>query len=71
MEDGSEHLLDQPGSIVIQRGTMHAWRNPGPEWARWVCVLVDADPAVVNGQPLKAELRGAPVDSSTITKTQH
>lgn len=52
LEDGTEHLVDQPGSVIIQRGTMHAWRNPGPGWTRWMCVLVDANPAVVNGKSL-------------------
>ncbi|KAI0692790.1 hypothetical protein BC835DRAFT_1277021 [Cytidiella melzeri] len=54
MEDGSEYLLDKPGDVVIQKGTMHAWRNPGPEVARWVAVLVDAEPAVVNGRQMLA-----------------
>ncbi|KAI0335205.1 hypothetical protein GY45DRAFT_1366792 [Cubamyces sp. BRFM 1775] len=52
MEDGSETLLDQPGDIVVQRGTIHGWRNPGPEWTRWLTVVVDAKPAVVNGKAL-------------------
>ncbi|OBZ78669.1 hypothetical protein A0H81_01063 [Grifola frondosa] len=30
MEDGSETLLQTPGDVVVQRGTLHAWRNPGP-----------------------------------------
>jgi undecaprenyl pyrophosphate phosphatase UppP len=25
-EDGTEHHLKNPGDVVIQRGTMHAWR---------------------------------------------
>ena len=49
-EDGSEYLIDKPGDVIIQKGTMHAWRNPGPEVARWVCVLVDAEPAVADGE---------------------
>lgn len=59
LDDGTEKVLDKPGDVVIQRGTMHAWRNPGPEWTRWTCVLVDADPAVVDGKPLAAEAKGA------------
>ncbi|KAI0815010.1 hypothetical protein BC629DRAFT_1588686 [Irpex lacteus] len=60
MEDGSEYLLEKPGDVVIQKGTMHAWRNPGPEVARWACVLVDAEPAVVNGkQKLASTERGS------------
>jgi len=47
-EDGKETLL-KPGDILVQRGSLHAWRNPGPDWARWVSVLVDAEPAVIGG----------------------
>ncbi|KAH8120169.1 hypothetical protein DFH11DRAFT_37950 [Phellopilus nigrolimitatus] len=50
-DDGSETLLENPGDTVVMRGNLHAWRNPGPGWARWVSVLVDAEPAVVNGKP--------------------
>ena len=58
MEDGERTM--KAGEVAIQKGTMHAWYNPGPEWARWVCVLIDAEPAVVNGVPVKAETREAP-----------
>lgn len=54
MEDGTEYLLENPGDVVIQKGTLHAWRNPGPEVARWAAVIVDAEPAVVNGQAMLA-----------------
>lgn len=52
LSDGSETHLKTAGDVVIQKGNMHAWKNPGSEWARWVCVLIDAEPAVVVGQPL-------------------
>ena len=52
MEDGTEVLLENPGDTVVMRGALHAWRNPGPEWARWMAVIIDAEPAVVNGAPL-------------------
>jgi len=48
-EDGKEIEL-KPGDVVVQRGSLHAWKNPGPGWARWVSVLVDAEPSVVNGE---------------------
>ena len=56
MEDGSEHLVEEPGTVIVQRGTMHAWKNPGPEWVRWLTVLVDAEPAIVAGKPLAAAI---------------
>ncbi|KAF8846341.1 hypothetical protein BDN67DRAFT_1006800 [Paxillus ammoniavirescens] len=49
-DDGTEKHLKNPGDALIQRSTLHAWRNPTNEWARWATVLVDAKPAVVNGE---------------------
>jgi len=51
-EDGTEKHLKNPGDTVIQRGTMHAWRNPSNGWARWVTVLIAAEPAIVKGEAL-------------------
>ena len=51
-DDGTEKVIENPGDVVVQRGNLHAWRNPGPGWTRWVSVLVAAEPAIVNGQPL-------------------
>ena len=44
LDDGSSTSLKR-GDIVVQRGTMHGWRNPNPtEWARMVFVLQDCKP---------------------------
>jgi quercetin dioxygenase-like cupin family protein len=46
-----------PGDVIVQRGTMHAWRNPDPKSpARIVFVLTEALPRIVDGTPL-AELQ--------------
>ncbi|KAK4464566.1 oxalate oxidase GF-3.8 [Cladorrhinum samala] len=43
------------GDVVIQRGTMHAWRNASEtEWARVVFFLIGAEPVVVAGEEKKA-----------------
>ena len=56
-EDGKETLLKNPGDTVVQKGTLHAWKNPSDtQWTRWVSVLVSADPAEVNGKGLGPEL---------------
>ncbi len=34
----------EPGDVVVQRGTNHAWVNRGPEPAVFVAILVDAEP---------------------------
>ena len=54
LSDGSETHLKTPGDVAIQKGTMHAWKNPGNEWARFASVVIDAEPAVVNGKTLES-----------------
>jgi quercetin dioxygenase-like cupin family protein len=52
LDDGAVTLIE-PGGIIIQRGTMHAWRNPSADTAaRIAFVLLDATPATVDGAPL-------------------
>jgi quercetin dioxygenase-like cupin family protein len=40
LDDGSETALGV-GDVVVQRGTDHAWANPGDDPARMAFVLVD------------------------------
>jgi len=41
------------GEIIIQRGTLHKWRNPSEtEICRIVFVLIEAKPYEINGIPL-------------------
>jgi hypothetical protein len=42
LEDGVEELL-QPGDTVIQNGTRHLWRNPGPESCLMAVFMVGAE----------------------------
>lgn len=51
LEDGSEQELG-PGDTVIQRGTHHRWENRTNDWVRWITVLVEAKPVIVNGKEL-------------------
>ena len=52
MEDGSEHLADQPGTV------MHTSGNPDPHWVRRLSVVVDALPvAGEDPRGLQATLR--------------
>jgi quercetin dioxygenase-like cupin family protein len=42
-----------PGQIIVQRGTLHKWRNPSEtEVCRIVFVLIEAKPYELNGIPL-------------------
>ena len=40
LDDGSKTAL-AAGDVVVQRGTSHAWGNPGEDTARMAFVLVD------------------------------
>ena len=50
--DGGEIVHMMPGDIVVQRGTMHAWVNNGTTPAVFAFILIDADPANVQGREL-------------------
>ena len=50
LDDGQTVALEA-GDVLVQRGTYHAWRNPGPEVCRMAFVLVDAVPLGI-GEPL-------------------
>jgi quercetin dioxygenase-like cupin family protein len=51
LDDGSATLLG-PGDVVVQRGTMHAWRTAGDMPARIVFVLTEASARLIDGTPL-------------------
>jgi quercetin dioxygenase-like cupin family protein len=52
LDDGQITLLGA-GDIVVQRGTIHLWRNPSEtEVCRIVFILTEATAAEVNGEPL-------------------
>jgi quercetin dioxygenase-like cupin family protein len=52
LDDDVVTRLD-PGDIVVQRGTIHGWRNPSEDTtSRVAFALLDATPVSVNGVPL-------------------
>lgn len=51
LDDGAITRV-KAGEVVVQRGTIHAWINPGPGWCRMAFVLIDAAPVLVAGRPL-------------------
>ncbi|KAJ0124455.1 hypothetical protein J7T55_005793 [Diaporthe amygdali] len=38
-----QETVCQPGDVVVQRGTMHAWENRSGEWARFISVILGAE----------------------------
>lgn len=53
LDDGSTTLVEQ-GGIVIQRGTIHSWRNPSSDTtARMAFVLLEAKPVTIGGKALE------------------
>jgi quercetin dioxygenase-like cupin family protein len=51
LDDGAITVVEA-GEVVIQRGTIHAWRNSTDKVARIAFVLLDASPATVKGESL-------------------
>jgi quercetin dioxygenase-like cupin family protein len=53
LDDGLRVTLRQ-GDVLVQRGTIHNWVNPGPEPCRIAFVLIGATPVRAGGQMLTA-----------------
>lgn len=52
LDSGEVHLMEK-GDVAVQRGTMHAWRNPSStQWARMLFVLLDCQPLSIGGHKL-------------------
>ncbi|KAJ7696361.1 hypothetical protein B0H16DRAFT_1485013 [Mycena metata] len=47
------------GDTVVQRGTMHVWRNETTEWAKVYFVMLGAQPIEIKGQKLEEEFHPA------------
>ncbi|KAJ7649512.1 hypothetical protein DFH06DRAFT_554715 [Mycena polygramma] len=54
LEDGERVTLNE-GDTIVQRATMHCWRNETKEWARMYFVAVAAKPVTINGKELTNE----------------
>lgn len=54
--DSGESTVLKRGDILVQRGTIHAWKNSTTEITRGFFVLVDADLPTVNGTKLTEEV---------------
>ncbi|KAM7198463.1 oxalate oxidase GF-3.8 [Rhypophila sp. PSN 637] len=56
LESGESRRL-KVGDVLVQRGTLHRWKNPSDtEWARLVFFLIGTEPVVVNGEEKKEVL---------------
>lgn len=55
--DSGEVQLMGRGDVMVQRATMHAWRNPSDkEWARMIFCLQDCKPLYVKGERFGEDL---------------
>lgn len=55
--DSGETQLMGRGDVMVQRATMHAWRNPSDtEWARMIFCLQDCKPLFINGERFGEDL---------------
>ncbi|KAJ7223289.1 hypothetical protein GGX14DRAFT_427306 [Mycena pura] len=58
LEDG-ERLTLHEGDTIVQRGTLHTWRNETTEWAKMYFVMLGANPIEINGKKLEEEFHKA------------
>lgn len=56
--DDGESVAMGPGDTMVQRGTYHAWRNPGPDVCRMAFVLVDAQDLGIGDPVRRGEGKG-------------
>jgi quercetin dioxygenase-like cupin family protein len=54
--DSGEVQVLKRGDIVVQRATLHQWRNSGTEWVRMAFVLQDVQDFEVNGAKIKEDM---------------
>ncbi|KAK3372596.1 hypothetical protein B0H63DRAFT_485314 [Podospora didyma] len=55
--DSGEKRILRVGDMIVQRGTLHAWRNPSDTtWARLVFFLLGTPPVRLNGVEMKDDL---------------
>jgi quercetin dioxygenase-like cupin family protein len=52
--DGGETVTVRAGDVVVQRGTNHRWHNLSDVPCRFAWILLDAQPATVDGHHLEA-----------------
>ncbi|KAJ7474087.1 hypothetical protein FB451DRAFT_284248 [Mycena latifolia] len=55
-EDGGKVTLSE-GDTVVQRGTMHRWRNESTEWVKIYFVMLAAKPIELGGKTFEEEFR--------------
>lgn len=53
--DSGETRHMRRGDIAVQRGTMHAWKNPNTTWARIAFVLQECQAVQSNGTALEED----------------
>lgn len=51
--DQGKRVALKAGDVVVQRGTIHAWINPGTEPARVAFILLSAAPLQVGGREIE------------------
>ncbi|THH27817.1 hypothetical protein EUX98_g6373 [Antrodiella citrinella] len=55
LENGETTIL-KVGDVIVQRGTLHGWKNDSSEWCRVLFVVLAAQPIEVNGKVLPESL---------------
>lgn len=55
LESGEKRVI-KPGDLIVQRATMHAWRNTSShKWSRMIGIMAESQPVEAGGKVLCAE----------------
>lgn len=49
-QGGTEEFHIKEGDILVRKANTHGYKNPGPNWARYAVVILDAEPVVIGGK---------------------
>ena len=70
--DSGEVKVMRRGDVMVQRATMHSWRNNSTAWARMIFCLQDCQPLTVAGRKLGEDLgrgtKGVPPSGNDIQR---
>ena len=67
--DSGEKRIMKAGDVVVQRATMHAWRNTSEtEWARMMFVIMECETLFIGGKKMEEDLGSKKNELRDITK---
>ncbi|PAV22879.1 Cupin -type [Pyrrhoderma noxium] len=55
--DDNKRVVLHPGDVIVQRGTIHAWKNEGTEWTKVYFIVFPSQKVKIGDKELETEFR--------------